>query len=283
MILTREAQKRFPRFDIYEMVSINFRKVLYKILFLMYNKVKYNIRSLYMDGKPAYNRVLLKLSGEALAKDTDGIFNHEYMDEVAGVIKKCCDAGVQIAIIVGAGNIWRGRSGGSMDRTRADNIGMLATCMNSIALQESLCKTGLDARVMSAVQMDKFAELFTAEKARRHLDKGRVVIFACGLGSPYFSTDTPAVIRAMEIEADALLLAKNIDYLYTADPRIDPTAVKIEETTYTNIIDNRLNAIDMTASVLAESGHVPAVMFSLDEPEKIYRVVMGEKLGTIVR
>ena len=120
-----------------------------------------------------YKRVLLKLSGEALAKDTDQIFNHEYMEKVASVIKRCCDEGVQVAIIIGAGNIWRGRSGGDMDRTRADNIGMLATCMNSIAFQEALCKTGLDARVMSAVQMDKFAELYTAEKARRHLDKGR--------------------------------------------------------------------------------------------------------------
>jgi len=230
-----------------------------------------------------YKRVLLKLSGEALAKDTDQIFNHEYMEKVASVIKRCCDEGVQVAIIIGAGNIWRGRSGGDMDRTRADNIGMLATCMNSIAFQEALCKTGLDARVMSAVQMDKFAEFYTAEKARRHLDKGRVVIFACGLGSPYFSTDTPAVIRAMEIGADALLLAKNIDYLYTADPRLDPNAKKIEETTYTEVIDKRLTAIDMTASVLAESGHIPSVMFGLDEPEKIYRVVMGEKLGTIVR
>ncbi len=236
-----------------------------------------------MDGKSPYKRVLLKLSGEALAKDTDEIFNHDYMETVASVIKKCCDAGVQVAIIVGAGNIWRGRSGKDMDRTRADNLGMLATCMNAIAFQEALCKTGLDARVMSAVQMDKFAELYTAEKARRHLDKGRVVIFACGLGSPYFSTDTPAVIRAMEINADALLLAKNIDYLYTADPRIDPNAKKIEETTYTDIINNRLTAIDMTASVLAEAGHIPAVMFGLDEPEKIYRAVMGEKLGTVVR
>ncbi len=236
-----------------------------------------------MADKIPYKRVLLKLSGEALAKDTDEIFNHDYMECVASVIKKCCDAGVQVAIIIGAGNIWRGRSGGDMDRTRADNIGMLATCMNSIAFQDALSKTGIDARVMSAVQMDKFAELYTAEKARRHLEKGRVVIFACGLGSPYFSTDTPAVIRAMEINADALLLAKNIDYLYSADPRLDPTATKIEETTYTEIIDKRLKAIDMTASVLAESGHVPAVMFGLDEPEKIYRAVMGEKLGTIVR
>lgn len=235
-----------------------------------------------MTEKPAYKRVLLKLSGEALAKGSDEIFNHDYMAEVASVIKKCCDVGTQVAIIVGAGNIWRGRSGKDMDRTRADNIGMLATCMNSIALQEALCKAGTDARVMSAVQMDKFAELYTAEKARRHLEKGRVVIFACGLGSPFFSTDTPAVIRAMEIEADALLLAKNIDYLYTADPRLHPEAEKIEETTYTDIIDNRLSAIDMTASVLAEGSGIPAVMFGLDDPEKIYRVVLGEKLGTVV-
>ena len=230
----------------------------------------------------AYKRVLLKLSGEALANGTDEIFNRDYMAEVASVIKRCIDRGTQVAIIVGAGNIWRGRSGKGMNRASADNIGMLATCMNAIALQNSFADVGVDARVMSAVQMDRFAELYTAEKAKRHLSKGRAVIFACGLGSPYFSTDTPAVIRALEIEADALLLAKNIDYLYTADPRIDPTAQKIEETTYSYIIDNRLSAIDMTASVLAESGKIKTVMFGLDEPEKIFRAINGEKLGTVV-
>lgn len=236
-----------------------------------------------MGNAPAYKRVLIKLSGEALAKDTDDILNFNYLDEVAGVIKKCHDAGAEIAVIVGAGNIWRGRSGGNMDRTRADSMGMLATCINATALQEAFCSAGLDARVMSAVQMDKFAELYTAEKARRHLEKGRIVIFACGLGSPFFSTDTPAVIRAMEIGADALLLAKNIDYLYTDDPRKNPNAQKIEETTYTEIVNNRLTAIDMTASVLAEGSGIPAVMFGLSEAENIYRVVMGEKLGTVVR
>lgn len=236
-----------------------------------------------MDQKPAYKRVLLKLSGEALAKNTDELFNHDYIAEIAKVISKCNKAGVETAIIVGAGNIWRGRSAGDMNRVRADNIGMLSTAINALALQDAFCKAGLDARVMSAVPMDKFAEYYTAEKAVRHLEKGRVVIFACGLGSPYFSTDTPSVIRAMEIEADAILLAKNIDYLYTADPRKDPNAKKIEETTYTEIVDNRLSAIDLTASVLAESGGIPAVMFGLDDPEKIYRVIMGEKIGTIVR
>lgn len=236
-----------------------------------------------MQNEPAYKRILLKLSGEALAKDTDGILNHDYLEEVAGVIKKCVDSGVQVGIIVGAGNIWRGRSSGKMDRTRADSMGMLATCINSIALQEAFCQAGLDARVMSAVPMDKFAEYYTAEEARRHLDSGRVVIFAAGLGSPFFSTDTPAVIRAMEVEADALLLAKNVDYLYTADPRVDPNAEKIEETTYSHIVNNRLNAIDLTAAILAEGSGIPTVMFGLDKSENIYRVVMGEKLGTVVK
>lgn len=236
-----------------------------------------------MNTQPKYKRVLLKLSGEALAKGTDDILNHEYIDEVAGVIKKCVDAGAEVAIIVGAGNIWRGRSGGKMDRTRADSMGMLATCINSLALQDAFCNAGLDARVMSAVQMDKFAELYTADKARRHLDKKRVVIFACGLGSPYFSTDTPSVIRAMEIGADALLLAKNVDYLYTADPKLDPSAEKIEETTYTEIVNNRLHAIDLTAAVLAEDSGMPTVMFGLDKSENIYRAIMGEKLGTVVK
>lgn len=236
-----------------------------------------------MNTQPKYKRVLLKLSGEALAKGTDDILNHDYIDEVAGVIKKCVDAGAEVAIIVGAGNIWRGRSGGKMDRTRADSMGMLATCINSLALQDAFCNAGLDARVMSAVQMDKFAELYTADKARRHLDKKRVVIFACGLGSPYFSTDTPSVIRAMEIGADALLLAKNVDYLYTADPKLDPSAEKIEETTYTEIVNNRLHAIDLTAAVLAEDSGMPTVMFGLDKSENIYRAIMGEKLGTVVK
>lgn len=236
-----------------------------------------------MNTQPKYKRVLLKLSGEALAKGTDDILNHDYIDEVAGVIKKCIDAGAEVAIIVGAGNIWRGRSGGKMDRTRADSMGMLATCINSLALQDAFCNAGLDARVMSAVQMDKFAELYTADKARRHLDKKRVVIFACGLGSPYFSTDTPSVIRAMEIGADALLLAKNVDYLYTADPKLDPNAEKIEETTYTEIVDHRLHAIDLTAAVLAEDSGMPTVMFGLDKSENIYRAIMGEKLGTVVK
>ncbi len=236
-----------------------------------------------MNTQPKYKRVLLKLSGEALAKGTDDILNHDYIDEVAGVIKKCVDAGAEVAIIVGAGNIWRGRSGGKMDRTRADSMGMLATCINSLALQDAFCNAGLDARVMSAVQMDKFAELYTADKARRHLDEKRVVIFACGLGSPYFSTDTPSVIRAMEIGADALLLAKNVDYLYTADPKLDPSAEKIEETTYTEIVNNRLHAIDLTAAVLAEDSGMPTVMFGLDKSENIYRAIMGEKLGTIVK
>lgn len=170
-----------------------------------------------------------------------------------------------------------------MDRTRADSMGMLATCINSIALQDAFCNAGLDARVMSAVQMDKFAELYTADKARRHLDKKRVVIFACGLGSPYFSTDTPSVIRAMEIGADALLLAKNVDYLYTADPKLDSNAEKIEETTYAEIVNNRLHAIDLTAAVLAEDSGMPTVMFGLDKSENIYRAIMGEKLGTVVK
>lgn len=236
-----------------------------------------------MSDKPAYKRVLLKLSGEALAKDTDGIFNHDYLDEVAGVIKKCVDSGVEIGVVVGAGNIWRGRSGGEMDRVRADSMGMLATAINALALQDAFCSAGIDARVMSAVPMEKFAELYTADKARRHLSCGRVVIFACGLGSPFFSTDTPAVIRAMEIKADAILLAKNIDYLYTDDPRKNPNAERIEETTYGEIVNNRLNAIDLTAAALAEGSGIPAVMFGLDKSENIYRVVMGEKLGTIVK
>ncbi|MGN0988717.1 MAG: UMP kinase, partial [Eubacteriales bacterium] len=210
-----------------------------------------------MNEKPAYKRILLKLSGEALAKDTDDIFNHDYLDEVASVIKKCVDAGVEVGIIVGAGNIWRGRSGGQMDRTRADSMGMLATCINAIALQEAFCSAGLDARVMSAVQMDKFAELYTAEKARRHLEKGRVVIFGCGLGLPFFSTDTAAVLRAAEIKADIVLLAKNVDGVYTADPRKDPNASKIDSINYKEILSRGLAAMDSTATSFCMDNNIP--------------------------
>lgn len=232
--------------------------------------------------KPCYKRVLVKLSGEALSAGSDGIFNYDFIDEVCHVIKKCVDAGTQVSIVVGAGNIWRGRQGVNMDRTRADHMGMLATVINCLALQDSLEKLGVDTRVMTAVEMQRFAEPYIRNKAVSHLNKGRVVIFGCGIGSPFFSTDTAAVLRAAEINADIVLLAKNVDGVYTADPKIDPTAKKLSNIDYIDILKEGLKALDFTATSFSMENHIPILLFGLDDPENIYKAVCGEKIGTIV-
>ncbi|CCZ21083.1 uridylate kinase [Candidatus Apopatosoma intestinale] len=232
--------------------------------------------------KPCYKRVLVKLSGEALSAGSDGIFNYDFIDEVCRVIKKCVDAGTQVSIVVGAGNIWRGRQGVNMDRTRADHMGMLATVINCLALQDSLEKLGVDTRVMTAVEMQRFAEPYIRNKAVSHLNKGRVVIFGCGIGSPFFSTDTAAVLRAAEINADIVLLAKNVDGVYTADPKIDPTAKKLSNIDYIDILKEGLKALDFTATSFSMENHIPILLFGLDDPENIYKAVCGEKIGTIV-
>ncbi len=232
--------------------------------------------------KPCYKRVLVKLSGEALSAGSDGIFNYNFIDEVCRVIKKCVDAGTQVSIVVGAGNIWRGRQGVNMDRTRADHMGMLATVINCLALQDSLEKLGVDTRVMTAVEMQRFAEPYIRNKAVSHLNKGRVVIFGCGIGSPFFSTDTAAVLRAAEINADIVLLAKNVDGVYTADPKIDPTAKKLSNIDYIDILKEGLKALDFTATSFSMENHIPILLFGLDDPENIYKAVCGEKIGTIV-
>ncbi len=232
--------------------------------------------------KPCYKRVLVKLSGEALSAGSDGIFNYDFIDEVCRVIKKCVDAGTQVSIVVGAGNIWRGRQGVNMDRTRADHMGMLATVINCLALQDALEKLGVDTRVMTAVEMQRFAEPYIRNKAVSHLNKGRVVIFGCGIGSPFFSTDTAAVLRAAEINADIVLLAKNVDGVYTADPKIDPTAKKLSNIDYIDILKEGLKALDFTATSFSMENHIPILLFGLDDPENIYKAVCGEKIGTIV-
>ena len=232
--------------------------------------------------KPCYKRVLVKLSGEALSAGSDGIFNYDFIDEVCRVIKKCVDAGTQVSIVVGAGNIWRGRQGVNMDRTRADHMGMLATVINCLALQDSLEKLGVDTRVMTAVEMQRFAEPYIRNKAVSHLNKGRVVIFGCGIGSPFISTDTAAVLRAAEINADIVLLAKNVDGVYTADPKIDPTAKKLSNIDYIDILKEGLKALDFTATSFSMENHIPILLFGLDDPENIYKAVCGEKIGTIV-
>ena len=233
--------------------------------------------------QPKYKRVLLKLSGEALARDVDGIYNHDFIDSIAAVVKKCVDDGVQIGVVVGAGNIWRGRQGVNMDRVLADHMGMLATTINALALKDAFERAGVTTRVMTAVEMKAFAEPYIRNRAVRHLEKGRVTIFGCGLGSPYFSTDTAAVLRAAEIGADVVLLAKNIDGVYTADPRKDKSATKIDEITYQEILSRGLAAMDSTATSFCMDNHIPILVFGLDDPENIYRAVMGEEIGTVVK
>lgn len=231
---------------------------------------------------PKYKRVLLKLSGEALSKDADGILNHEFLGRVADVIKSCRGDGIQIAVIVGAGNIWRGRQGTDMDRVTADQMGMLATTINALALRDAFERKGLCACVMTAAEMGYFAEHYSPRAAVSHLENGDVVIFGAGLGAPFFSTDTAAVLRAAEIEADIVLMAKNIDGVYTADPAKDPSAVRLDEITYKDILANELKALDMTATTFCMENDIKLYAFALSDPENIRRVIMGEKLGTVM-
>lgn len=233
----------------------------------------------------AYKRILLKISGEALAGDQHRGLDFSVINSVCEVIKKCVDLGVQMGIVIGAGNFWRGVKDGAdkMQRSHADAMGMLGTVMNSIAVADALEKHGVDARVLSAVEMNKFCEYFTRDAADRYLNEGKVVIFGCGTGNPYFSTDTGAVLRGVEIEADAILLAKNVDGIYSADPNVDPTAVKFDTLTYDEVLARHLKATDTTAMTLAMDNHMPLICFALKDPENIIRVVCGEKIGTIVK
>ncbi len=235
-----------------------------------------------MNQQPKYRRILLKLSGEALANGGgSGILDFSFIDKIAAVLQKCRDAGVEIGVIVGAGNIWRGVTGSvKMQRTRADHMGMLATTMNAIALQDAFLRNGLDTVVMSAVEMDTYADHYSARHADRLLKEGKIVIFAGGTGSPYFSTDTGAALRAAEIGADAMLMAKNIDYIYTADPRKDPTATPIYDVTYAEILERDLRAFDMSAVIFCQDNNIESYGFGLADPENIYRAVMGEPVGT---
>ena len=232
-----------------------------------------------------YKRILLKISGEALAGDQHRGLDFDVINSVCRVIKKCVDLGVQMGIVIGAGNFWRGVKDGAdkMQRSHADAMGMLGTVMNSIAVADALEKHGVDARVLSAVEMNKFCEYFTRDTADRYLTEGKVVIFGCGTGNPYFSTDTGAVLRGVEIEADAILMAKNVDGIYSADPNTDPTAIKFDTLTYDEVLARHLKATDTTAMTLAMDNHVPLICFALKDPENIIRVVRGEKIGTTVK
>lgn len=235
--------------------------------------------------KPVYKRVLLKISGEALAGSKGSGLDFEMIGSVCDVIKQCLDMGVQVGLVVGGGNFWRGakNSGGAMERTRADHMGMLATVINCMALADSLEQRGVEVRVQTAIEMSRIAEPYIRGKAIRHMEKGRVVIFGCGTGNPFFSTDTGAVLRAAEINADAILLAKNVDGVYSDDPAKNPDAVKYDEITYAEVLAKRLMVMDSTATSLSMDNHMPIILFALKDPENIYRVVMGEKIGTIVK
>jgi uridylate kinase len=238
-------------------------------------------RRINMNTEPKYKRVLLKLSGEALSSQK-GIIDQEFLSKISAVLKKCCDKGVRIGIIVGAGNIWRGRQGADMDAAKADHMGMLATAINAIALQDAFTRNDLDACVMTAVPMLAFAEPYSRAAALEHMEKGKIVIFGGGLGIPFLSTDTAAAIRAAEIGADTILMAKNIDAIYTADPLKDKSATPIDAISYQEILSRGLAAMDATATSFCMDKHIPLHVFGLADPENIYRAVMGEKLGTLV-
>ncbi len=232
-----------------------------------------------------YKRILLKVSGEALAGEAHRGLDFEIVNSVCEAIKQCVGLGVQVGLVIGGGNFWRGVKDGAdkMQRSHGDAMGMLATVMNSIAMADALEKHGVDARVLSAVEMNKFCEYFTRDTAERYLQSGKVVIFAAGTGNPYFSTDTGAVLRGVEIEADAILLAKNVDGIYSADPNVDPTAVKFDELTYDEVLSRHLKATDTTAMTLAMDNHAKLICFALADPQNIIRVVCGEKIGTVVK
>jgi uridylate kinase len=232
-----------------------------------------------------YKRVLLKVSGEALAGAASRGLDFEVIEKVCDVIARCNVEGVQVGIVVGGGNFWRGLKDGKgmHERTRADHMGMLATTINCLALADILEQKGVNVRVQTAIEMRAIAEPYIRSRAIRHLEKGRVVIFGCGTGNPFFSTDTAAVLRAAEIDADVILLAKNIDGVYSADPRQDPSAVKYDSISYDDVLAKHLQVMDSTATSLSMDNSIPVILFALEDPENILRVVHGEKIGTIVK
>ena len=233
---------------------------------------------------PKYKRVLLKISGEALAGDKKFGLDFDVMGRVAEVIRECVEMGVQVGVVIGGGNFWRGVKNGEgyIERTRADHMGMLATTMNCMAMADVLEQKGVDVRVQTALEIRAVAEPYIRARAIRHLEKGRVVIFGCGTGNPFFSTDTAAVLRAAEIDAEVILLAKNIDGVYSADPKKDPNAVKYDAISYDEVLAQHLAVMDTTATSLSMDNKIPVLLFALKDPENILRAVMGEKIGTIV-
>ena len=229
-----------------------------------------------------YKRILLKLSGEALAGDSKKGIDPNVIGEICDEIKKVKKLGVEIDIVVGGGNFWRVRNGKEMERTTSDYMGMLATVMNGLALQDALEARGMYTRVQTAIEMRQIAEPYIKRKALKHLERGRIVIFSCGTGNPYFTTDTTAALRAAEIEADVILVAKTIDGVYSADPKVDPNAIKYDKITYLDILNKDLKVMDSTATSLCRDNNIPLLVFGINEPENILKAVMGEKIGTLV-
>jgi len=229
-----------------------------------------------------YKRIMLKLSGEALSGDKGFGIDFEVTNRIALEIKELVEMGIQVGAVVGGGNIWRGRSGEGMDRTTADYMGMLATCINAMALQDSLEKVGVMTRVQTAIEMKEIAEPFIRRRAMRHLEKNRVVIFAAGTGNPYFSTDTTAALRAAEIEADVILLAKKVDGVYDKDPNKYDDASKFDTLNYIDVLDMGLQVMDSTATSLCMDNNIPIIVFGLDAPGNIKKAVMGGEIGTLI-
>ena len=232
--------------------------------------------------KAKYKRVLLKVSGEALAGPNGFGLDEKTIADISRNIKKIVDMGVQVSIVVGGGNIWRGRSSENMDRTRADHMGMLATAINSLGLCSALEADGVPTRVQTAIEMRQVAEPYIRGKAERHLEKGRVVIFGCGTGNPFMSTDTAAALRAVEMVVDVILLAKKVDAVYDSDPNINPNAKKFDKLSFSDILSKNLGVMDSTAASLCRDNNMPILVFGLNDPENIVRACKGEKIGTLV-
>lgn len=232
---------------------------------------------------PKYKRIVLKISGEALAGSKDMGLEQGVLSKISEQVKEAVDMGVQVAIVVGGGNFWRGRFGESMDRSTSDYMGMMATSINALALQDAIEARGVQVRVQTAIEMRQIAEPYIRRRAVRHLEKGRVVIFACGTGNPYFTTDTAAALRAAEIDAEVILLAKRIDGVYDSDPEKNPNAKKFDNLTYIDILNRGLGVMDSTATSLCMDNNIPIIVFGLDHPDNIKKVLIGQHIGTIVK
>ena len=236
-----------------------------------------------MQGEIAYKRILLKLSGEALAGGKKSGIDAEVLGKICDQVRVIHYMGVEVSIVVGGGNFWRGNFSDEIERTTSDYMGMLATAINSLAIQSALEARGIDTRVQTAIDMKEIAEPFIKRKAMQHLSKGRVVIFGCGTGNPFFSTDTTAALRAAETEADVILFAKTIDAIYSDDPKKNKDAVKYDEISYMEILNHKLKIIDSTATSLCMDNKIPFVIFGMSRPENIVDIIQGKKIGTIVK